>query len=109
MSKNNKGVRNGRSKIFKKTDYHCWYCGVYLNSKKSSTRTIDHQLPVSKGGETVENNLVPSCVTCNVTKDNMTLDDYRIFVKAKHKLKKSPKFYGEGRRTGPWIRYLTKL
>lgn len=107
--KKNRGVRNGRNKIFQKTNFHCWYCGIYLTKKKGNTRTIDHKVPVSKGGETIDSNLVPCCQPCNVEKDNLGLTEYRKLIQTKHMLKKLPKFFGEGRRTGVWIRCLSKI
>ena len=40
----------------------CGYCGTEINYK---TVEFDHILPVSKGGKTIPENMIPSCVECN--------------------------------------------
>lgn len=40
----------------------CGYCGSKINHK---TVEYDHFHPISKGGRTVPENMIPSCVTCN--------------------------------------------
>lgn len=48
--------------IVRKYNYRCAYCGrkCYL--------TVDHVIPVSKGGEHSPCNIVPACVECNSKK-----------------------------------------
>lgn len=46
-----------RAKILS-MDNTCYYCG-------QEATTIDHVVPVSKGGITSEDNCVPSCYRCN--------------------------------------------
>jgi len=50
-----------------KTAYgnRCAYCG-----SKSGKLTIDHVIPISKGGATVAENIVPACAFCNGSKGN---------------------------------------
>lgn len=45
--------------------YTCRYCG-----SKAPPFNLDHVYPVSKGGETSEDNLVTSCAKCNQKKHN---------------------------------------
>lgn len=40
----------------------CGYCG---NKVSFHTVEYDHFVPISKGGQTVPSNMIPSCVTCN--------------------------------------------
>lgn len=47
--------------ILKKYDYKCAYC-------RSEFEVLDHIVPVSKGGGTTKNNVVPSCIYCNSAK-----------------------------------------
>jgi len=44
----------------------CHYCGYTLGSKK----TIDHVVPISRGGEDSGWNKVAACGSCNVRKGN---------------------------------------
>ena len=48
----------------------CVYCG-----SDNPTRW-DHLYPVSKGGDTVPGNLVPSCQPCDDSKQNKTLEEW---------------------------------
>jgi 5-methylcytosine-specific restriction protein A len=50
----------------------CHYCGVQLTAK---TATMDHILPVSRGGCSTKGNVVASCKACNTAKrDHSFLD-----------------------------------
>jgi len=46
----------------------CHYCG-----RKTVFReiTMDHVVPLSRGGKSTRNNLVPACKTCNSRKKSM--------------------------------------
>jgi hypothetical protein len=55
----------------------CYYCNKSIPEK--DVATIDHKDPVSKGGLTVEENLVIACYKCNQEKDNMTVEEYQIY------------------------------
>lgn len=52
-----------REKILIRDNYTCRYCGT-----KSGPFHIDHVYPHSKGGVTLEENLVTACVKCNMEK-----------------------------------------
>lgn len=45
----------------------CHYCG---RSVKPSELTMDHVIPVSRGGKSDRNNVVPCCKECNTAKKN---------------------------------------
>ncbi len=45
----------------------CAYCGT------KEDISIDHIIPVSKGGTSDKNNLLPACKTCNRKKSNKDL------------------------------------
>lgn len=51
----------------------CYMCGVTLNRKKgkADTYTIEHIWPISFGGDTVEENLLPACADCNSKRGSM--------------------------------------
>jgi len=51
----------------------CAYCGKTLLDKDM---TVDHKIPYSRGGETVLENLVISCSSCNTDKSDMTGEEY---------------------------------
>jgi 5-methylcytosine-specific restriction endonuclease McrA len=43
----------------------CYYCG---NKFKPAELTMDHLIPVARGGKSVSGNLVPACKECNSKK-----------------------------------------
>lgn len=58
----------------------CHYCN---QSFSSDQLTMDHQVPLARGGKTGKNNIVVCCKTCNIKKSHKNLIDIR--------LKKSPR------------------
>lgn len=47
----------------------CYYCEQKM---PPSELTMDHKIPLSKGGKSAKGNVVPSCKTCNNEKKNRT-------------------------------------
>ena len=43
----------------------CWYCGRQVGFKNL---TMDHVIPLARGGRSTRDNLVPSCKECNTRK-----------------------------------------
>jgi 5-methylcytosine-specific restriction endonuclease McrA len=80
-----------RYRVMEKSDYACWYCGVQLfrgnEHRMSSTKpdgTIDHFLPLAMGGKSNNENLVPSCRSCNSSKGKSSIGEYRDRMKKKN-------------------------
>jgi len=48
---------------------HCYYCQLKLDR---STTTMDHIVPISRGGRSTKGNLVPCCRSCNLQKRSLT-------------------------------------
>jgi len=46
----------------------CTYCGKKVPSKQL---TMDHIVPISRGGRTTRGNVTPCCKTCNTQKKTM--------------------------------------
>lgn len=77
----------------------CWYCG-------DPPDDVDHVVPISKGGTNDLQNLVPCCRSCNNCKRNLSVEEFRDYLKERAS-KKSTKhtvlkvqpfdfiFYGE--------------
>lgn len=57
-----------RDKIKKRDNYTCQKCGKYMPDEVGLH--IDHIIPVSKGGKSVESNLQVLCSKCNGRKTN---------------------------------------
>lgn len=60
-------VRFSKHNVFLRDERACQYCGIELTL---NTFTMDHVLPISKGGKTNFENIVVSCAHCNATKGN---------------------------------------
>lgn len=62
----------------------CFYCGRGLvpagPKHPPNEYTIDHVLPVSRGGEHRSDNIVAACRQCNDKKGARTLEEYRELV-----------------------------
>jgi 5-methylcytosine-specific restriction endonuclease McrA len=59
-----------RQSILKRDDHTCAYCGQPGNQ-------IDHIIPISKGGEDHETNMVTACATCNASKKNQDAQKFQ--------------------------------
>lgn len=66
-SERNKMTLNLRYKILKRDKFRCNACGALAGDVELQ---IDHVIPVSKGGKTVEENLQVLCKICNIGKSN---------------------------------------
>lgn len=46
----------------------CYYCGLAIAAKEL---TMDHLVPIARGGKTTKGNVVPACKSCNNKKKQM--------------------------------------
>ena len=58
-------VRFSRSNVHLRDNGECQYCGISVDRKVA---TLDHVMPVSKGGKTTWENCVTACAPCNAAK-----------------------------------------
>lgn len=63
-----KGI--SKKKVFDRDDWKCGYC---LEPVSGKTATVDHVIPVSKGGKSTYDNLVTCCGSCNRKKGDTPL------------------------------------
>lgn len=54
--------------------WRCYLCGVNLGR---ATVTVEHRIPLSRGGANWPANLAPACKSCNSRKFNLTETEYR--------------------------------
>ena len=59
--------------VYMRSKGRCHYCDIEL---RISEATMDHRLPVSRGGRTVLDNLVLACESCNRTKGRKTSEEF---------------------------------
>ncbi len=53
----------------------CYFCGKKFSKEKL---TMDHLIPLAKGGFSIKNNLVVSCKDCNSSKKHHTIIEQRL-------------------------------
>jgi len=68
-------VRFSRSNIFARDNHTCQYCHRQM---KRAELNLDHVMPKSRGGRTSWENVVTSCVPCNLRKGNRTPEEARM-------------------------------
>ena len=66
QDKRSKKSRKRRAALFKRTNC-CYWCGVILTLDSS---TLDHVIPLSRGGLDGLNNIVLACEPCNIKRGN---------------------------------------
>lgn len=64
-----------RRNIYRRDGFTCQYCGIRPGLKQLS---IDHVLPLSRGGRTSWENCVVACVKCNTRKGDRTPEEARM-------------------------------
>ncbi len=104
---NFKRVRLCRENIFIRDNYQCQYCGDHFSHKDL---TLDHVLPVSRGGPKSWKNLVAACHKCNHKKSNRTPEEANMpLLNQPTSLKWTPQFDMSARikqREDVWLPYL---
>lgn len=63
-----------------KTGGKCFYCGVCAGKKL----TADHFIPITLDGADHDDNMFPACQSCNTSKCNMLLEDWRVSLRMKN-------------------------
>lgn len=66
-------TRKNKRYIYHRDQQECFYCKRYLSLKQS---TLDHKLPIMRGGFTTMNNIILSCLWCNLDKSCLTDEEY---------------------------------
>ncbi len=65
-----------RKNILRRDGHRCLYCG-----RGDVPLTVDHVLPLSRGGEETWENLVSACVKCNNKKGDRTPEEAHMLVR----------------------------
>ena len=68
---------NSVTNDFLKSIYECEFCYYCNNKTDMSKRTLEHLIPLSKGGLHSTNNIVMACKKCNFSKSDKTESEYR--------------------------------
>lgn len=88
--------RKRRKAMIESGNSQCWYCGrtVKLNvgfdyKDIANQSTIDHLIPLTRGGSNEPENLVLACFSCNSKKRNRTVEEYRWLLIMQHPANKA--------------------
>lgn len=65
--------RSIRQEVYKRDGFTCQFCGVRKNLKEL---TIDHLVPITRGGHDEITNYITSCQKCNQRKANLSLEAF---------------------------------
>jgi 5-methylcytosine-specific restriction endonuclease McrA len=67
--------RSARKRLLndKEATLRCYYCKCAITPE---IRTVDHKIPVARGGEHHADNLVVACIKCNKEKGTLTDDEF---------------------------------
>ena len=68
--------RDKRLAIYLRDQFQCVYCHRNLANAPARKRTLDHIIPVARGGTNDAVNLCTACTTCNERKSNKTAWEY---------------------------------
>ena len=68
-------VKFTRRNIYEHYKHKCSYCG---HKFPTSNLNLDHVIPRSKGGKTTWDNIVLSCIPCNMVKGSRTLAEAKM-------------------------------
>lgn len=99
MTKHPIAEPNDKRRIYNRQNGLCAYCGQHRNIKYM---TVDHIIPLSKGGADDIGNLQCTCKLCNRLKDNMLPHEFTAFIRRmlKNSIKIEKRARGGGRMNG---------
>jgi 5-methylcytosine-specific restriction enzyme A len=63
----------------KRSTGRCYYCG---RTFKPADLTMDHLVPIVRGGKSVEGNLVPACKECNSRKKYLLPSEWEEYLES---------------------------
>ena len=75
-------LRNSQWWKRKRSSGTCYYCG---GTFKPTDLTMDHLIPVVRGGKSVQGNLVPACKECNSKKKYLLPTEWEEYLSSLNK------------------------
>jgi 5-methylcytosine-specific restriction enzyme A len=72
----------------KRSAGRCYYCG---GTFKPSELTMDHLVPIVRGGKSVQGNLVPACKECNSKKKYLLPSEWEEYLDSLKKVREEEK------------------
>ena len=78
-----------RETVLKRFGRRCRYC------QSAEDLSIDHIVPISRGGNSCDENLAIACRKCNLDKGDMTHEEYKAELKRRKKWRVRPGLRGQ--------------
>lgn len=75
-------IKFTRKNIYRRDNNSCQYCGKRLSTEELN---LEHVLPLSRGGKNTWENVVCSCIKCNMRKGSRTLEESGMWLVRKPK------------------------
>ena len=101
------GIRFSRANIYLRDNFQCQYCTKRFHEDKL---TLDHVVPVLRGGKKTWENIVTACVRCNQKKGHKSIEEAGFRLLNHPQMPKwLPGFYGAIQTANApevWERYL---
>lgn len=72
-------LKSYRTAIFRRDKWHCTYCGVKVHKRDPhcpNRATIDHIVPRSMDGMSVDENMTTACKRCNQQKASKSVEEF---------------------------------
>lgn len=69
-----------RARIYAKTNWRCFYC------IEAPAEHLDHMHPKIRGGSNDDANMIGACRSCNIRKNDRTVEEYRAYLAHKNRL-----------------------
>jgi 5-methylcytosine-specific restriction endonuclease McrA len=107
-----RGVHWNRRSVLRRDRYTCIYCGIRVGDRRRGrtlTRrdlTIDHILPVSRGGKDTWSNTACACAACNHHKGDRTPHEMNLKLRWEPKRPRVTYWVASGEIPAAWRVYL---
>ncbi|MCB0167036.1 MAG: HNH endonuclease [Anaerolineae bacterium] len=107
-----RGARWSRQAVFQRDNHTCGYCGIRAGEKQRNSPlsrsdfTIDHILPISRGGKNTWTNTVCACPVCNQRKGNRTPHEANMKLGWEPKMPRVTYLVASGQIPASWKIYL---
>lgn len=66
--------------VFRKTRGRCIYCELEFSDIHDPRFTLEHLIPISRGGHDDLSNVFPCCKKCNTSRGSMELNKWRLLL-----------------------------
>ena len=107
-----RGLRWNRRAVLQRDKYTCAYCGIVRGDKQRGKPinkhnfTVDHMVPVSRGGKNTWGNTVCACPVCNQRKANRTPHEVNLKLRWEPKTPRVSYLVASGTIPAAWKVYL---